>query len=311
VPTSHVRCTHLYLQFKPFNFSLSNLAMGPLDPPPNFLATHLVPQVAPCLVSSAPGWFIHDNGTAFLRQYLVHPVSSPVTAPSPLMGLGGVSHEQWSIPLAGHSLHASLFCGLGSTSCVPLERALCTPVHHNTISAGPSHLDHEEDISGSHLCHGVQLATLHPPVVDGGHVGSLSALSLDRSYVPSSGCSFGGSLDPEEDILWGRLPHGIWLATSHPPFVYGGRFGLRCHCPLVAPLFRHLGLLIGGLLSPPLLLVCIVGDLHSPPLLLGLWLWGPWGLHIGRLVWGAPLLWSFLRLSLVRSRVFHHWWHLL
>jgi hypothetical protein len=77
---------------------------------------------------------------------------------------------------------------------------------------------------------------------------------------------------------------------------------------LAAPLFLHVGVLMRGLHSPPLLLV-IVGGLPSPPLLLGLW--GPWDLHLGCLFLGALLLWPFLRLSLVRSRMFHHWWHLL
>ncbi len=84
----------------------------------------------------------------------------------------------------------------------------------------------------------------------------------------------------------------------------GGALVLHHHHPLAALLLRHLGLLMGGHLSPPLLLVCIVGGLHSPPLLLGLR--GPWGLHISRLFWGALLLWPFLQLSLVRSRMFYH-----
>jgi hypothetical protein len=52
------------------------------------------------------------------------------------------------------------------------------------------------------------------------------ALALNCSHIPSSGRTCGGvSLDPEDDILWERLPHGIWPATLHPTFVYGGRFG--------------------------------------------------------------------------------------
>ncbi len=155
MPTSCGRCACLYLQFKPFKFSLSNLAKGPPDPPPNLLPTHLVPRVAPCLVSSAPTGFVHNNGTAFLRQYLAHPVSPPVMVPSPLVILGGVPHGQRSVPLAGGSLHASLLYGLGGTSCVPVERALRIPVPHNTTSAGPCRPDPEEDTSGSHLRHGV------------------------------------------------------------------------------------------------------------------------------------------------------------
>jgi hypothetical protein len=129
--------------------------MDPPDAPPNLLATHLVPQVVAHTVSSVPVGFVHDNGTAFLRQYLVHPASSPVTAPSPLMQLGGVLHGQLSVLLAGRSLQASSFYGLGGTSGVPEERALHTLVPHDTTSVGPHCLDPEEDISGLHLRHGV------------------------------------------------------------------------------------------------------------------------------------------------------------
>jgi hypothetical protein len=85
MPTSQGHCTRLYFQFKPFNFSSSNLFMGLSDPPPNVLATHLVPQIMPRPVSSAPVGFIDDNGTAFLSQYLARPVPLPDTAPSLLM----------------------------------------------------------------------------------------------------------------------------------------------------------------------------------------------------------------------------------
>ncbi len=48
----------------------------------------------------------------------------------------------------------------------------------------------------------------------------------------------------------------------------GGVFALRHLHPLAAPLFRHFGVLMGSLHSPPLLLLIIVRGLHSPPLLL-------------------------------------------
>jgi hypothetical protein len=42
-----------------------------------------------------------------------------------------------------------------------------------------------------------------------------------------------------------------------------------CHLHLrAAPLFRHFGVLMGGLHSPPFLLLIIVGGLHPPPLIL-------------------------------------------
>ncbi len=55
--------------------------------------------------------------------------------------------------------------------------------------------------------------TSHPPFIDGGCFGSPSSLSLGGSYVPSYGCTCGGSPDPEEDV-WvvpatrGHTPRG-------------------------------------------------------------------------------------------------------
>jgi hypothetical protein len=59
----------------------------------------------------------------------------------------------------------------------------------------------------------------------------------------------------------------------------GGALVLHCRCPLAAPAFHHLCVLVGGLQlllgimgylhSPPLLLLGIVGDLHSPSLPIG------------------------------------------
>jgi hypothetical protein len=48
----------------------------------------------------------------------------------------------------------------------------------------------------------------------------------------------------------------------------GGISDLRHLHPRAAPLFRHFGILMGGLCSPPLLLLVIVGGLHPPPLIL-------------------------------------------
>jgi hypothetical protein len=94
--------------------------MGPLDPPPDFLSTHLVLQVAPRPFSSAPVGFIHENGADFMSQYLMPLVSSQLSStPSPLVYLGGIPHGQQSVPSAGCSLHASSMYGLGGTLCVP------------------------------------------------------------------------------------------------------------------------------------------------------------------------------------------------
>jgi hypothetical protein len=131
--------------------------MGPPVPPPDFLPTHLVLQVArPRPFSSAHVGFIHDNGTDFMSQYLTLLASSqPSPMPGPLVHLGGILHGQRSVPSTGCSLHASSNYGLGGILCVPLGSALRTPVPQDTISMGPRCPDPEEDISGLHLRHGV------------------------------------------------------------------------------------------------------------------------------------------------------------
>jgi hypothetical protein len=48
----------------------------------------------------------------------------------------------------------------------------------------------------------------------------------------------------------------------------GGILDLRHLHPWAAPLFRRFGVLMGGLHSPPLLLLVIMGGLHPPPLIL-------------------------------------------
>jgi hypothetical protein len=48
----------------------------------------------------------------------------------------------------------------------------------------------------------------------------------------------------------------------------GGVLDLRHLHPRAAPLFRRFDILMGGLHSPPLLLLIIVGGLHPPPLIL-------------------------------------------
>ena len=70
--------------------------MGPQDPPPDFLPTHLVLWVPPRLFSLAHVGLIYDNGTNFMSQYLTPLASSlPDTAPGPLVHLGaGISHGQ-------------------------------------------------------------------------------------------------------------------------------------------------------------------------------------------------------------------------
>ena len=132
--------------------------MGPPDPPGDFLPTHSVLRVAPPPFSSAPVGFIHDNGTDFMRQYLTPLASSqPSTTPGPLVSFGDIPHGQRFIPSPGCSLNdASPIYGLGGTSCIPEGSALRAPVPHNTTSMGPCRRpDPEEDISGSHLRHGV------------------------------------------------------------------------------------------------------------------------------------------------------------
>jgi hypothetical protein len=111
--------------------------------------------------------------------------------------------------------------------------------------------------------------TLHPPVVDRGHFGSLSALSLSHSYVPSSGRTCGGAQIQKRMYRGGVCHMGFGWQPRALLLSMGVALVLH-HCrPLAALLLCCLGLLTGGHLSPHLLLVCIVGGLHSPPLLGG------------------------------------------
>jgi hypothetical protein len=52
--------------------------------------------------------------------------------------------------------------------------------------------------------------------------------------------------DPEEDVSWLHLWHGVWLESLCPSFDDGRVLDLRCLCPLAAPTFRLLGVLVGG-----------------------------------------------------------------
>ena len=114
--------------------------MGPPDPSPDFLLTHLVLWVAPRLFSSAPVGFIHhNNGTDFMSHYLTPLASSlPGTAPGLLAHLGGIPHGQWSVPVPsmGYSLHTSfIYDHLWEVPCTPrvsLWRVLCTPLSLKT-----------------------------------------------------------------------------------------------------------------------------------------------------------------------------------
>ncbi len=48
----------------------------------------------------------------------------------------------------------------------------------------------------------------------------------------------------------------------------GGALALRHLHSWAAPLFRPFGVIMGGLHSPPLLLLVIIGGLQTPPLIL-------------------------------------------
>ena len=97
-----------------------------------------------------------------MSQYLMPLVSLLGMAPSPFIQVRGIPYGQRSVPLTGRSLHASYIYILGGTLCVPVGSALWAPVPQITASMRPRCPDLEEDISGSHLRHGVQLATLQP-----------------------------------------------------------------------------------------------------------------------------------------------------
>ena len=203
--------------------------MGPLDPPPDFLQTHLVLWVAPRPFSLAPVGFIHKNGTDFMSQYLTSLASSqPSTTPGPLVFLGGIPHGQRYISSMGCSLHASSIYGLGDTSCVPEESALRAPVPQDTTSMGPHCPYLEEDISGSHLCHGVQCVTSHPS-------SSSPGSSSDPSFCHQhGGPSFSSSPSPRHNG-WSSTPVGF-IHNNSAHFMSQNRC-LWCHlnralCPV-------------------------------------------------------------------------------
>ncbi len=80
-----------------------------------------------------------------------------------------------------------------------------------------------------------------------------------------------GGLWIQKRIYWGGTCHMGFGRRPHALLLSMGGLLILCHChPLVAHLFCCLGLLMGGLHSPILLLVGIVRGLHSPPLLLRL-----------------------------------------
>jgi hypothetical protein len=62
----------------------SYLIMDPPDPRADFLPSHGGFWIIPQLFSLAPMGFIHDDGTAFMHQYLTPLASLLGTAPSPL-----------------------------------------------------------------------------------------------------------------------------------------------------------------------------------------------------------------------------------
>ena len=137
----------------------------------------------------------------------------------------------WGVsPMDSRLLHWQPFMIWKGTLCVPGGSALHNPAPHETTFTGPCCPDPEEDISGSHLHHGVRLATSHPSFINGGNFGSPSSSFYGSSSVP---------------LFW--LPHG---GLHYPPLI--------------------LLVIIGGLHPPPLILLVIVVGLPSPPLLLGL-----------------------------------------
>jgi len=133
---------------------------------------------------------------------------------------------------------------------------------------------------------------------------------------------------------WGlaaRIPTGTFLLGCSYPIrlaqrpctlhsLMGGALAPRHLHPQAPPLFCPFGIIMGGLHSPPLLLLVIMEGLQPPPLFLLVIMVGlpslplPLGLCgprqdrcISHRFWEALLLRPFLHLSSVRSRLFHHW----
>ena len=148
-----------------------------------------------------------------MSQYLTPLASSlPGTAPGPLVHLGGSTMDSGLFHQRGVLCMPLPFMvwGVPHVSLVPVGSALRAPVPQDTTSMGPCRPDPEEDISGLHLCHGVQCVTSHPPFIDGQCFGDTTFTWRCRP-------------DPEEHIsAESHLRHGIRLATSHALFFNGG-----------------------------------------------------------------------------------------
>ena len=106
--------------------------MDPLDPPANFLPSHLVLRVTPRPFSLAPMGSIQDNGTALMSPYLTPPASLPGMAPSPLVQLGGLPYGQRAALSA-----AITIWGVPCVSCVPGGITLRPPAPHDITFMGP------------------------------------------------------------------------------------------------------------------------------------------------------------------------------
>ena len=91
--------------------------MDPLDPPADFLPTHMVLRVTPRPFSSAPMGFIQDDGTSFMSAYLT-PLAS-------------------NLPYGQRAAPSATIYDLGGTSCVPGGSALRAPAPHDTAFTGP------------------------------------------------------------------------------------------------------------------------------------------------------------------------------
>jgi hypothetical protein len=187
-----------------------------------------------------------------MSQYLTPLASLPGTAPSPLMRLGGIPYGQQAAPSAA-------IYDLGGTSCVPGGSALRAPAPYDNTFMGPQ-------LRG--IPYGQQAAP-SAAIYNMGGASCVPGGSALRAPAPMTLLSRGLVARIQKRIFLG-CPYAMgfdWQPRTLLSLM-GGILDLHHLHPRAAPLFRCFGVLMGGLHSPPLLLLVIMGCLHPPPLIL-------------------------------------------
>ena len=273
VPTPRGLCTGLYFQFKLWSLRSSS-------------RYHSFSLGSSCGDHLRQLYWFHESVSGASSISTWHGVQSA-------RAFGGYSLLTLVFLLMGHSLCTSSIYSLGGASCIPMGRVKCASLSLKTLLWGHLVAWIQKMIylgCTFAIGFGWRPCTLFFQCQWGG-VGSQLSLSIGRSYVSPSGRTCGGFPNKEEDISGGGACYkGFGWRPLALLLSMGVNFGLCCHCPLAAPPFRCLGVLVGGfsfysaswgvfilLLS---FFVALWGVVHSPPLQLGFG--ETWNLHLNR-----------------------------